>query len=347
MFNLLQNNNITDQQNNNDDNDENAEPKPPPIFIPDVADIKTMVNNFLKVIKTDEFSYKSLRDGQIRLMLKTSNAYRVIVKYLDEKKINFHTYQMKQERAYRVVVKNLHFSTPIELIKREIEKLGHKVRNVSNIRSRVTGVPLSIFFVDLEPNTNNKNIYNERYLFNAVVKIEPPLKNNDIVQCYRCQQFGHTKTYCRKLFKCVKCSLNHPTADCKKELNTPPRCSNCLQEHTASYKGCEIYRKLLQKRNLIRRQNNTSHNANQEPEFNINGQNFPSMNKNNDAGVNNNRGNYNSNQNLYSQTVRNGNYQQEAPSSSLRRIEVLLEKQIETTTTLLNMMSTLLTKLCN
>lgn len=71
------------------------------------------------------------------------------------------------------------------------------------------------------------------------------------------------------------------------------------------------------------------------------------MNKNNDAGVNNNRGNYNSNQNLYSQTVRNGNYQQEAPSSSLRRIEVLLEKQIETTTTLLNMMSTLLTKLCN
>lgn len=339
MFNLLENND--DQQNINNENNENAIPKPPPIFIPDVDDIKKMVESLKKVIKPEEFSYKSLRDGQVRLMLNSPDTYRTVVKHLEDTKKSFHTYQMKQERAYRVVVKNLHFSTPVASIKAELENLGHKVRNISNLRSRVTGLPLSMFFVDLEPNINNKEIYNEKYLFNAVVKIEPPLKNNDIVQCYRCQQFGHTKTYCRKLFKCVKCSLDHRTADCKKQLNTPPRCSNCSQEHTASYKGCEIYKKLLQKRNLLRRPNNN----NQEAVFNLDDHNFPNMNRNN--GTENIRRNNESNRNLYSQALRNDNNQHELLSNSIQRMEALFQQQMETVTSLINMMSKLLTKLCN
>lgn len=39
MFNLLQNDTNSDQQNNNVENNKNAEPKPPPIFIPDVGDM--------------------------------------------------------------------------------------------------------------------------------------------------------------------------------------------------------------------------------------------------------------------------------------------------------------------
>lgn len=331
-------------KNNTDDNQNNeiSEPRPPPIFIPDVADIKSMLNSFVKVIKPDEFTYKSLKDGQVRLMIKSIDSYRTLVKFLDEKKINFHTYQLKQERAYRVVVKNLHFSTPIELIKQEIEKSDHKVRNVVNVRSRVNKKPMSIFFVDLEPNNNNKDIYNIKQLFNAVVKIEPPLKNNDIVQCYRCQQFGHTKTYCRKMFKCVKCGLNHPTDQCTKNETTPPQCTNCLEPHTANYKGCEVYKNFLKMRNLVKRRNNHFDN-NQAPDFDVNALYFPNISGNN--GLNNNY--YNSNQNSYSQTVKNSNHQNEALSSSFKRIEALMEKQIETTTTLLNMMSTLLTKLCN
>ena len=67
MFQLLENN-----TNNNDRNDNNdIVPKSPPVFIPDVADIKNMVDNFLKIINSEDFRYKSLKDGQVRLMLKS------------------------------------------------------------------------------------------------------------------------------------------------------------------------------------------------------------------------------------------------------------------------------------
>lgn len=339
QFDILDDNmnedNDDDANNNNDESDDNVnktsnEPKPPPIIIPDVSNIKAMITNFSKLINTEDFSYKSMRDGQVRLMTKNIQSYRAIVKYLDDKKILFHTYQLKQERAYRVVVKNLHFSTSILAIKEEIQSLGHQVRNVMNIKSRVTKQPMSMFYVDLEPNNNNKMIYEVRYLLNAVVKIEPPLKINDIVQCYRCQQFGHSKTYCRKRFNCVKCGLNHPTDNCPKPDNTPPQCVNCMEHHTANYKGCEVYKEILKKKNAYRRQNRNA------PEPRSSG--FTPFNNNNSSN------NFNGNQYSYAQAVKNNNNSQE--SSILKSLEMFFQKQNELTNQLLNMMQLIITKLC-
>ena len=125
------------------------------------------------------------------------------------------------------MIKNLNFSTPIETIKREIEVLGHCVRNISNIKSRIT----KQFFIDLEPNNNNAEIYDLKYLNNALIKVEPPRKVNDIVQCFRCQEYGHIKTYYTKTFRCVKCSLRNPPTECKKDKDLPAQCVNCLQLH--------------------------------------------------------------------------------------------------------------------
>ena len=69
-----------------------------------------MINNLSKLIKSENYSYKSMRDGQVRLMIKDIQSYRVVVKYLDDTTINFHTYQLKQERAFRVVVKKIKFA---------------------------------------------------------------------------------------------------------------------------------------------------------------------------------------------------------------------------------------------
>lgn len=330
MFALLQNNDIDDSQANNNDN---AEPKPPPIVIPDVTDIKSMLANVSKVINPTEFAYKSFRDGQVRLMAKSTNSFRSIVKFLDEKKIKYHTYQLKQERAYRIVVKNLHFSTPVDIIKSDIEKEGHKVRNIVNIKNRFTKEPLSMFFVDLEPSPSNTDIFNMKYIYRAVVKIEPPMKNDDIVQCHRCQQFGHSKTYCRKLYRCVKCGLNHPSAECTKLRDVPPQCSNCLENHTASYKGCKIYKELVQKKQLNRRQNSGNNNS----AFIFNSQHFPT------ASRNNNNNNDSSNPLSYAEVLNSSNNRH---SNSFDKIEALLNKQIELTNSLISMMSVLVSKLC-
>jgi len=83
---------------------------------------------------------------------------------------------MKQDRAYRVVIHNLHYSIPIDEIKEELQKKGHAIRNILNIRHRVNKHPLSMFYVDLEPKENNKEIYNLQYLNNMKINVEPPYK---------------------------------------------------------------------------------------------------------------------------------------------------------------------------
>src|SRR5436190_10183788 len=161
------------------------EPKPPPIFIPRVANVVNMMQALQSMVSLNEFSYKCLSGDKIKIFPNNADAYRMIVKGLTNVKLCFHTYQLKQERAYRVVLKNMHHSTPVDSIKEAIEEQGHSVRNIINVMNNKTKVPLSLFFVDLEPNSNNKMIFDIIYLLNAKIKFEPPHKKKEIVQCKR------------------------------------------------------------------------------------------------------------------------------------------------------------------
>jgi hypothetical protein len=53
-----------------------------------------------------------------------------------------------------VVIRNLHHPVQQELVKEEIKRMGHKIRNFWDIRRMVTGYPLSLFFLDIEPAAN-------------------------------------------------------------------------------------------------------------------------------------------------------------------------------------------------
>jgi hypothetical protein len=58
----------------------------------------------------------------------------------------------------------MHCSNPEE-IKTEIEKLGHTVTNIWNIKQYRTRLPLSMFFfVKMKPAPNNKDIINSEYI---------------------------------------------------------------------------------------------------------------------------------------------------------------------------------------
>jgi hypothetical protein len=86
--------------------------------------------------------------------------------------MEFHTYKLK-ERSYRVVLKNMHYCINPEEIKPEIEKLGHTVTNIWNIKQYRTKLPLSIFFIELKPAPNNKDIFNVEYIQQWKIKFEP------------------------------------------------------------------------------------------------------------------------------------------------------------------------------
>lgn len=312
-----------------DNNNSTAVPKPPPIFIPNVENIAKMVTSINKVISSTDYHYKSLRDGQVRLVVNKVESYRTLIKHLDMVKIIYHTFQLKQERAFRVVIKGLHHSTSISDIKAFLLSLGHQVRSVRNVVSRVSKQPLPMFFVDIDPKENNKEVYNIHSFDNAIVTIEAPKKYEDIVQCHRCQDFGHTKSYCRRNFRCVKCGLGHSTAECTKLANTPPKCVHCSSNHTANYRGCTAYQKLIHSKSI-----NKNRNTQDSPNHDFR---RPSLHFNNNQNVTEN------NTWTYAQTIKGD---QNGANTILEKIEAMIEKQIQLTNTMMNMMTMIMNKLC-
>ena len=198
--------------------------KPPPIFIYGVTNYNKMVEYLTTAVKEEQYYCKTQSNGTIRVNTSTSDSYRRLIKLLQHDNIVYHTYQLREERAYRVVIRYLHPSIPAEAIKQEIVKHGHTVRNVTNILHRATKEPLPMHFVDLEPKENNKTIYNIDFICNTIITVEAPRKKNIISQCTRCQNYRHTKTYCTRPFMCVKCGGDHNTTICRKDSNTPATC---------------------------------------------------------------------------------------------------------------------------
>jgi len=111
--------------------------------------------------------------------------------------------------------------TDVEDIKSAIEHHGHAVINVYNIRKQRTSMTLSLFFVNLKLNENNKDIYQIETLNYTKVRFEPPRPKRNIPQCGKCQRYGHTQAYSYHSPRCVKCADNHSTKHCsRKKIRT-------------------------------------------------------------------------------------------------------------------------------
>lgn len=108
----------------------------------------------------------------------------------------------------------MHPTADTKELKEEIEKHNHKVIKITNILENRTKVPLPLFFIELQQKDNNKEIYNIKNLLNTIITFEQPYKKRDIAQCTGRQAYGHTKNYCFKSPRCVKCAEKHLTSDC-------------------------------------------------------------------------------------------------------------------------------------
>jgi len=109
---------------------------------------------------------------------KSSIAYVNIVKELKNKNTEFHTYKSKQGRSFKVILEHIYAANPDD-IKKEIEDLGHIIANIWNIKKQGTKRALHMFYVELEPKSNNKDIYEVGSLFDCRVKFEPPYQTRD------------------------------------------------------------------------------------------------------------------------------------------------------------------------
>lgn len=103
------------KQDNNSANDESSrEPKPLPIFIPGVVSIVVLKAKLEQEMRSNDYTHKKIGNtGQLKMMAKNTETFRKIIRILDNDNAFYHTYQLKQMQAYRVVIRSLHPTTPI------------------------------------------------------------------------------------------------------------------------------------------------------------------------------------------------------------------------------------------
>jgi hypothetical protein len=90
-----------------DDHTHSTDPKPPPIFISGVTNIKPLIE-LLNALAPNKYLVKTQPHDQAKVQPTESPVYTAIIKALMDRNTEFHTYKPKQDRSFRVVIKNLH-----------------------------------------------------------------------------------------------------------------------------------------------------------------------------------------------------------------------------------------------
>lgn len=119
---------ISDNQNEEQPNTTNNTPKtilPPPIFIKGVLNYMGLLNQFKQIIGPNTFSCKST-STHLKVQTDTPENYRKIIHLLKKTNAQYHTYQLQSDKPLRVVIRNLHPSTPESDITTALEEIGEK-----------------------------------------------------------------------------------------------------------------------------------------------------------------------------------------------------------------------------
>lgn len=221
--------------------------KPPPIFLTaEISDFTGMCKLLNEVVSPTGYLCTTTTKG-IRINPTTPTDFRTIVAFLKQQGATYYTYQLTEDKPFRVVIRGLHPSIEAGQITEDLTSKGFSVRSVTNVISREK-VPLPLFFIDLERTANVEGIYSLGQMLFTKIKVEEPRRNRHVSQCHRCQQYGHTRHYCTLPPRCVRCGDGHFSNECTKTRLEPAKCALCKENHPSSYKGCMAYRDLQNRR---------------------------------------------------------------------------------------------------
>lgn len=213
----------------------------PPIILTN----KSKWTQISKLFNSNNIKYTkaiNMIDG-IRILPQTSDDHRAMSKLLSKNDDTpFYTYRLEEEKSLMIVIRNIPCEVECVDVQNDLIDQGFHPTKVTRMINKRTHKPMPLVIVQL-PKTE-KNIYNIETVAGMVIQIEALKTNNQVVQCFRCQKYGHGQTHCTAEYKCVKCSKNHRAYECDMTKNEKPICANCGENHVASYRGCSKAPKL-------------------------------------------------------------------------------------------------------
>jgi hypothetical protein len=79
-------------------------PKPPPIFVYGVVNLPEIIKKLQVIVEQDQYTTRSMANNTVKIKCNNLDTYRKLIRLMKENNIIHHTYQPKEERAYRVVI---------------------------------------------------------------------------------------------------------------------------------------------------------------------------------------------------------------------------------------------------
>ena len=137
-----------------------------------------------------------------------------------------------------LVIVNVHHSITEEEVKEEL--LNNKAMTftkISRITSRAMGQSTKLLRVITEPNNQvnadlKHGVKKGWQLYRCQASREPP----HVLQCFKCQKFGHSARDCSNAIRSLRCSQDHSVKECTVAKENA-KCSNCGGAQATVYRG--------------------------------------------------------------------------------------------------------------
>ncbi|KAL4149731.1 hypothetical protein QTP88_003607 [Uroleucon formosanum] len=180
---------------NNTENDSTQQsqvrPKIPPTYVYNISDYENF-HTSLENITFDNFSIVNTKSA-LKINLNSIDDYRTTTKLFDETEIEYHTYQLPENKQLSVVIRNLPVNISEACIYNVLQELKFELASVTRLQNQFKS-PTPIVAVLLSKSSTEIFFLNR--LLYCVVIVEPRKPSKDIPQCTNCQRFSHTKKFC-------------------------------------------------------------------------------------------------------------------------------------------------------
>lgn len=221
-------------------------PKIPPLFVINISQFTQFRQEITETIQNNNFIITA-KSNKIKINVEKIDDFRSLTKFLDEKKYEYYTYRLKDEKDISAVIRNLPMSiTEVEVME-ELKNLKYPVQSVTRLTNK-DKVPTPLMAIQLSNLPTSPDIFKLTKLLNCIIITEPRRKSRDPPQCTNCQRYGHIHKSCKLQSRCVKCNGSHHYSECTKISETPPNCVNCNGTHPANYKGCTYFKNIKNKK---------------------------------------------------------------------------------------------------
>lgn len=223
----------------------NPKPKVSPKNMPFIVVRSKITQDEIKTLRgtiKGELHIQYIGHNNQKLKTYSEDDFKKCTDYLKSKNHQFFSHSKKGMGNKKIVLRGLDPHITCEEITADLKESKINVTHVkqmTKINKQGETYNIPIYVIVVAADTNIQSIKNVRYVCSYSAIWEKLKSSNYVLQCYNCQNFGHSSSTCNMASRCVKCDKTHQRGECqvKKDINMPT-CCNCKGPHPANYKKC-------------------------------------------------------------------------------------------------------------